>query len=128
MPPYLGVVTNSPVPDLSGHTGELPAQPPRGALDRLTVPGPRALLTAILVLRALLVTFLLARQIGTFPGAWRSLLSGSLSGLLPALISCAAALALASGLWMLWKIGRTGPVRLPSSNAVLFQAIADVLL
>jgi len=111
-----------PSPDApESRTGEFPAGPAvvpgalRG-LDRLTVPGPRALLAGILVARLLLVVLALVQVLAPL-GPGRELV--------PPVVLVAIAAVVASG-WLAQVLRRHS--LLPGPTAIFTQATIDILV
>jgi two-component system, NtrC family, sensor histidine kinase PilS len=96
---------------------ELPPAP-RRTLQRLALPGPRALLSAILVVRLVLIAMALGRALSPAPGPADRALATSITAL--------AAAALAATVWLFWLLRRSAET--PGPNSLLLQALVDVLV
>ncbi|MGH7583392.1 MAG: two-component system sensor histidine kinase NtrB [Gemmatimonadales bacterium] len=98
--------------DEAASTSASPATAARG-LGRLTVPGPRALLTGIIVARLLLVALIAGRELGTSDPAVASM-------------AMVAAAALVASAWLGFRIRKPGQI--PGPSALLLQAAVDVIV
>ncbi len=107
--------------------GDAPPSGGRGALDLLHIPGPRGILGAVLAFRLLLAVLLLVSPDGAAQVLVRSGAAGR--AVQPAAIVALIGLVVAAlaTLWLFPRLLRIG-TSLPSPNALLLQAGADLML
>jgi two-component system, NtrC family, sensor histidine kinase PilS len=112
-----------PILDLNDpRSGAFPVDPavvpPRArGLERLAVPGPRALLAGIVVARWILVALAIGRELGAHSGAIDAAFGS---------VAAVALIAVTAAFWLAWKVYRPGPP--PSRDAILIQAAVDVMV
>ena len=121
---YINLSTSTSIPEtVAVRAGAYPVGPelppsPRRGLERLALPGPRALLSGILVVRLVLIAMALGRALGPPEGPSENALAASITAL--------AAAALAATVWLFWSLRRSSDA--PGPNSVLIQAAVDVMV
>ena len=117
--PYITTLsTDIPPPDpTSVRTGEFASglSSPRRAIDRLSLPGPMALIVGVLFLRVALTAAFIALALSR-----REQLP-----IEPVLVMAIAAIAVVATIWLVYGLRTSG---IPGPNALLVQATIDVLL
>ncbi len=112
---------------LPATAGDPPPSSGRGALDLLHIPGPRVILAGALGFRLLLVVLLLVRPEGISLVLARGTSPGGPVDPAVAVGMLGLIVAAVASLWLLPRLVRIG-TSLPSPNALLLQAVADLLL
>jgi two-component system sensor histidine kinase PilS (NtrC family) len=127
MPPAQAIfqaltLTPPPLDSRDPRSGEFPvdAAPapalPHG-LERLTVPGPRALLAGIAVARLILVALAFGRELGNRQGEVNAAVGS---------ILVVPIVAIMATVWLVWNTRR--PAGVPGPSALLLQASVDVVV
>ena len=93
------------------------APAPAKGFERLSLPGPRALVAGIVVARLILVALALGRELGARSGATDKAFGS---------IAAVALIAVIAAGWLGWRIRRPGGM--PGHGALLLQAAADVMV